>query len=97
MFIYFKFCRKRIYGSPFNDIGPNEIYSGDLYIEGMSVDADRQRLYWTGYNSSGHGIIGRISLQQYAHSHHTVVKNLHNPRAVHLQNEKKLVNNIFFK
>nr|KAG5707173.1 hypothetical protein BaRGS_017857 [Batillaria attramentaria] len=55
---------KRLYGSPFNDIAPHEVFSGELFMDGLAVDTDRQRLYFTGYNSSGDGVIARINLQR---------------------------------
>jgi len=85
--------RKRIYGSPFNDIAPHEVYSGDLFTDGLAVDTDRQRLYFTGYNSSGDGVIARINLQRHGNTHHTVLTGLHNPRAIHLLTEKKYDDN----
>lgn len=81
--------RKRIYGSPFNDIAPHEVFSGDLFMDGLAVDTDRQRLYWTGYDNSGLGIIARINLQHHVTEYHTVISNLHNPRAIHLLTDKR--------
>ncbi|KAL8588650.1 hypothetical protein ACOMHN_001967 [Nucella lapillus] len=83
--------RKRIYGSPFNNVVPHEVYSDNLFMDGLAVDTERQRLYFTGYNSSGWGLIGRINLQRHSNSPHTVIQGLHNPRAIHLHTEKKLM------
>ncbi|KAK7497721.1 hypothetical protein BaRGS_00011116, partial [Batillaria attramentaria] len=83
--------RKRLYGSPFNDIAPHEVFSGELFMDGLAVDTDRQRLYFTGYNSSGDGVIARINLQRHGNAPHIVLTGLHNPRAIHLLTEKKLM------
>jgi len=72
-------------------MAPHEVYSGELFMDGLAVDTSRQRLYFTGYNASGGGIIARINLQRNGNMRQTVLEGLHNPRAIHLLPEKKLM------
>ncbi|XP_050396212.1 uncharacterized protein LOC126814850 [Patella vulgata] len=82
---------KSIYSSPFNGIEPKLIYRSTQFIEGITVDSDRQRLFWTGYLSNGTGVVARMNLQRGPSSYHEVKKGLNKPKAILFFAKKKML------
>ncbi|XP_048254821.1 uncharacterized protein LOC124138972 isoform X1 [Haliotis rufescens] len=90
--IYWSDINKRaIFSSPFNDISPQLVYQSIHHVDGLTIDGDRQRLFWTGYLNNGSGIIARINLQRGKSSYHEIVTGLHSPRAILHIPKKKLL------
>ena len=77
------FFRNRIFASPLSEVVPQEVVNyGELYVSGIAVDAYRQRLYFTGRNTSHAGIIARVSVSRHGNKHDTVFNNRYNPHAI---------------
>lgn len=68
---------------------PHVMYSADYYIDGLVVDTEKQRLFWTGYKQNGSGVIARLNIHKGDDSYHEILHELNNPRAIHLYPDKK--------
>ncbi|XP_012940627.1 uncharacterized protein LOC101861747 [Aplysia californica] len=83
--------KQSIFSSPFSDFEPHLVYKANHYIDGIAVDTEKQRLFWTGYMQNGSGVIVRLNLQRGSGSYHEILQGLNNPRAIHIYPKKKLI------
>ncbi|BFZ13036.1 hypothetical protein BsWGS_16075 [Bradybaena similaris] len=83
--------KKSIYSSSLMNFKPHVMYSADYYIDGLVVDTEKQRLFWTGYIQNGSGVIARLNIHKGDDSYHEILHELNNPRAIHLYPDKKLL------